>query len=169
MIKKYIAGSYRRELQSSGDIDVLIKQENNDPDTLHKFVNYLKKHGYIVEEYVYGNKKFQGMCKLKDSEHSRRLDILFTTVEEYPFALFYFTGSGTFNPKLRQIVMDKGFRLSEQGIYEIDDKKKVKKQIHKDRSGKPFRTEEDIFSFINIPYIKPKDRNPDILDKIIIE
>ena len=166
-----IAGSYRRELSSSGDIDVLIKQEDNDPDTLHKFVNYLKKHGYIVEEYVYGDKKFQGMCKLNDckSEHSRRLDILFTTVEEYPFALFYFTGSGTFNPKLRQIVMDKGYRLSEQGIYEIDDKKKIKKQIHKDKDGKPFRTEEDIFNFINIPYINPKDRNPDILDKIIIE
>ena len=164
-----IAGSYRREMPSSGDIDVLIKNENNDPNTLHRFVNLLKRNGYIVEEYVYGDKKFQGMCKLKGYKHARRLDILFTTVEEYPFALFYFTGSGTFNPKLRQIVMDKGYRLSEQGIYEIDEKKHIKKQIHTDKDGKPFRKEEDIFNFINIPYINPKDRNPEILDKIIIE
>ena len=162
-----IAGSYRRELPSSGDIDVLIKHENNDPDTLHTFVDFLKKSGYIKEEYVYGDKKFQGMCKLEGHNHCRRLDILLTTVEEYPFALFYFTGSGTFNPKLRQIVMDKGFRLSEQGIYEIDDKKKKKNQISVDRNGKVFREEKDIFNFIGLPYIDPKNRNPDFLDKIM--
>lgn len=164
-----VAGSYRRELPSSGDIDVLIKEDNNNPETLHLFVKKLKESGYIIEDYVYGDKKFQGMCQLDGDKHARRLDLLLTTVEEYPFALFYFTGSGTFNPKIRQIVMDQGYRLSEQGIYEIDEKKKIKNQIYNNKQGLPFRTEEDIFNFIGIPYIQPKNRNPDTLDKSIIE
>jgi DNA polymerase/3'-5' exonuclease PolX len=160
-----ISGSYRRKLDYSGDIDVLIKHESDDPKIFKRFVFELQNKGYIIEDFVYGNKKFHGMCKLEGYENARRIDVLFTTVEEYPFALFYFTGSGSFNPKLRQIVMGKGYKLSEQGIYEIDiSTKKVLNKIEKTNKGEIFKTEEDIFDFINIPYISPDKRNPNILD-----
>ena len=87
-----IAGSYRRNKSESGDIDVLLKCEKR--ETFTKFIKKLVNQGYLVEELALGNKKYNGICKLGRNGIGRRIDIMYTKPEEYPFAILYFTGSG---------------------------------------------------------------------------
>jgi DNA polymerase IV (family X) len=43
---------------------------------------------------------------------ARRLDFLYTSPEEYPFAVLYFTGSKGFNTAMRQRALDLGYSLN---------------------------------------------------------
>ena len=90
-----IAGSYRRGGEESGDIDVLIKSEKK--EIYKRFINKLNKLGYLIDELALGPKKYNGVCRHRFSGIARRIDIMYTTPDEYPFAIFYFTGSDNFN------------------------------------------------------------------------
>ena len=79
---------------------------------------------------------------------ARHLDIIETTPEEYPFAQFYFTGSGGFNVKMRKLAIN-GIFLKRIFYYSKENKKQVDKKIVLDKIGKPsFETEQDIFKFL---------------------
>lgn len=78
----------------------------------------------------------------------RRIDFLYTPRSEYPFALLYFTGSKLLNIKMRKIAKnDKELSLNEKGFFKgtkmIDDN---------------FNSEEDIFDYLGMKYLKPLDR-----------
>lgn len=156
-----ITGSYRRKLPDSGDIDVLITHPNDPEDyeeIFKKVVDKLKK-SYIKDVFALGGKKCMAVCKLPRFKCFRRLDLLYTKKHEYPFALAYFTGSGEFNVKLRNIALAKGYSLSEYGL------KHNKGENKGEFVDVEFLTEEDIFKFLGQEYIKPEDRNPNVLDK----
>ena len=87
------------------------------------------------------------MGKFKSSP--RRIDIMYTRPEEYPFAILYFTGSGDFNQRMRADALKMGYTMNEYSIKNTDTKKKVD-QI--------FMNEKDIFKFLNYDYLKPEDR-----------
>ena len=81
----------------------------------------------------------------------RRIDFLYCHPNEFPFALLHFTGSGTFNQVLRAHATKKGCSLSEHGIKYLDGK----------QNTHSFREEKDIFEFLEIDWLHPKDReNP---------
>ena len=90
----------------------------------------------------------------------RRIDIMFSTMREAPFGLLYFTGSGQFNVEMRNHALSLGYSLSEYGL------KKEKKFV--DNNGKPFETEQDIFKFLGIKYVEPKDRKGGIINDNLI-
>ena len=46
-----------------------------------------------------------GLGKINISPCYRRIDIMYTKPEEYPFAILYFTGSGDFNVKMREYAL----------------------------------------------------------------
>jgi len=164
-LKVMIVGSYRRGVEKSGDIDILLKDKNDDEKVLKKFIDLLTRKGYLIDQFGFGKKKFNGMSRLINSDlPARRVDVLFTTKKEYPFALFYFTGSGSFNPKFRQLAIEKGYRLSEHGIDKLDKKKnKVIEKLNTDT----IESEEDIFKFFDVPYIEPENRNPRYLGEVL--
>jgi len=140
-----LVGSYRRGQNSSGDIDVLIQAHEN--LRMEEVVSLLSKDGYITDILAQGEKKFMGVCRLKRHSTHRRLDILITTNTNYPFALLYFTGSGEFNIKMRQWALNKGYSLNEYGLTPTID---------------GIRTEEDIFKALELKYVEPHNRTPDI-------
>lgn len=143
-----ISGSYRRGAQDSGDIDVLITGDQNkltDCKTKLFDMRYLLKDGVFAS----GEHKFMGMCQLQNFKTARRIDMLYTPPSEFPFALLYFTGNFQFNITMRSHALSLGYSLNEQGLYDIETKKKVN---HK------FETEEDIFSFLEYPYVEPQNR-----------
>ena len=152
-----IAGSYRRGESSSGDIDILITSDLKDSSVLKQLVSLLKKNNLICDDLVMGSKKYHGIAKLSGKNmKNRRLDIMYTDPEEYGFAKMYFTGSGEFNVMMREIVSKKKLRLNEYGIYE--------KQTKIDIPHKHTVVEEqDIFNYLNIPYVEPKNRNATVL------
>lgn len=142
-----IAGSYRRQKETSGDIDVLLKAKS--PKTYKKYIETLVSLGYLVCELANGTKKYNGVCKLGWNGMPRRIDIMYTKPSEYPFAIFYFTGSDEFNKKIRSLCLDKGMSINEYSLKDSETKKPVK---HK------FNTELDIFEYLQIDYVEPCNR-----------
>jgi DNA polymerase/3'-5' exonuclease PolX len=144
-----VTGSYRRGAKNSGDIDVLITDKSG-AETSKIFwtvIEELEKSDYVVETLAKGKKKFMGICKLGDI--NRRLDMVYTTREHYPFALLYFTGSAEFNVEMRNLALSRGLSLNEYGFTDIKTRQPIKHA---------FKTEEDVFKYLDIAYIEPRAR-----------
>jgi DNA polymerase (family 10) len=86
------------------------------------------------------------MCKLSDCVVFRRIDIMVTKPNEYPFAILYFTGSKDFNTLMRQHALDRGLSMNEYSLKYTSDKSIV------DGS---FKTEKDIFEYLEYPFVEP--------------
>ena len=93
------------------------------------------------------------MVKLDKYKYNRRLDVLFTPINELPFAQLYFTGSGNFNVLMRRIATEKGYKLNEKAITRINPGVRNPATVS-------FATEKDIFEFLGIQYLKPSQRKP---------
>jgi NAD-dependent DNA ligase len=145
-----IVGSYRRGLESSGDIDVIIT--SNQPQVFTNFINELIAQKIIIEVLSRGPTKSLVITKIPSSDVFRRVDFLYTTPEEYPFSVLYFTGSKMFNTVMRGHALKQGLTMNEHGLYKMDDKKKGEKVDH------VFRDEQDIFDYLHLQYKQPKER-----------
>ncbi len=147
-----VTGSFRRMAQSSGDIDVLITHKD-DPSNVEELfksvIDRVKKEGYLCDVFAEGGKKCLGVCKLKRYKTFRRIDLLYTNKKEYPFAVLYFTGDAGFNVAMRQYCINKGLSLSEHGLKDENTGKFI---------DYVFETEEEIFAYLGLKYVEPKDR-----------
>jgi DNA polymerase/3'-5' exonuclease PolX len=56
-----------------------------------------------------------GVCRFEHPTH-HRIDIKYYPLEQYAWALLYFTGSGEFNRQLRLFAMKNGLQLSDHGV-----------------------------------------------------
>ena len=145
-----IVGSYRRGAQNSGDIDMIITSDS--PKVFINFIDELIKKKLIVEILSRGPTKCLVMAKIPSSDSVRRVDFLYTGLEEFPFAILYFTGSKIFNTVMRHIALEKGYTMNEHGINNMEGKKKGDKVSHR------FKTEKDIFDFLGLEYKAPTER-----------
>ena len=142
-----IAGSYRRKCKDSGDIDLLLKAMSK--KTYDTFIDTLVQEGYLTCQLARGSKKYMGMGKIDISPCHRRIDIMYTKPEEYPFAILYFTGSGDFNVRMREDALKQGYSMNEYSIKHTDTGAKV---------DKLFLEEREIFDFLGYQYLNPEDR-----------
>jgi DNA polymerase beta len=154
-----LCGSFRREKTQSNDIDILISKKDilfnsKKQNHLERIINKLKKptksnnNEPLIIDSMTDKKiktKFMGFSKLLDNP-PRRIDIRFVPFDSYYSALLYFTGSGDFNKKMRQIAKNKGYKLSEYGLF--------------DKEGNTFKinSERDIFQKLNMEYLPPRLR-----------
>lgn len=149
--KMEIVGSYRRGAESSGDIDVIIT--SNNPNVFVKFIDNLIKDKIILNVLSRGPTKCLVITKIHNSlGKARRVDFLYTTEEEFPFAILYFTGSKIFNTVMRHVALEKGYTMNEHGINKMEEKKKGEKVNIK------FTSEDDIFNFLGLEYKAPNER-----------
>ena len=163
-----IVGSYRRGAQDSGDIDVILtapKEAN-----YVAFIELLIKTRIIIEVLSRGKSKCLVISRLPsikpgtniNSNHvARRVDFLFCSKEEYPFSLLYFTGSKLFNTNMRAHALTQGYSMNEHG-FTLTSMKNNTPLI----SSISFNSEQDIFSFLKLEYILPKERNTCVLKYI---
>jgi DNA polymerase beta len=151
-----ICGSYRRLKMTSGDIDMLVvhpklktksQVEKAKINYLEKFVNKLVDDKFIVDSLTGTDvkTKYMGICQHKNNP-LRRIDIRFLPYESYYYAILYFTGSGDFNRKMRQVALEMGYILNEYGLY--DEKGKMIK----------VNSEKEIFEHLNMEYLSPELR-----------
>ena len=150
--KYEIVGSYRRGADSSGDIDVIITSTN--PNVFKNFVDLLFNEGIITNILSRGPTKCLVIAKLKDESIFRRVDFLYTSLEEFPFAILYFTGSKIFNTVMRHQALTMGLTMNEHGLYRLNESDKKKGE----KVDKIFYTEEDIFENLNMEYKAPHER-----------
>jgi NAD-dependent DNA ligase len=145
-----IVGSYRRGAENSGDIDVIITSTN--PKVFVDFVNELIKEKIILELLSRGPTKCLVIAKIPSSDAARRVDFLYTSPEEFPFSILYFTGSKIFNTVMRHEALQKGLTMNEHGLYKMEGKKKG------DKVDAVFKNEKDIFDYLNLVYKTPIER-----------
>jgi NAD-dependent DNA ligase len=152
--KMEIVGSYRRGAQSSGDIDVIITSSN--PKIFTKFIDYLIEEKIILHVLSRGPTKCLVITKIQNAlGKARRVDFLYTTPEEFPFAILYFTGSKIFNTIMRNNALKMGLTMNEHGLYKLSgDNKKVKEE----KVQHEFTSEKDIFEYLNLEYKRPEER-----------
>jgi DNA polymerase/3'-5' exonuclease PolX len=145
-----IVGSYRRGRPDSGDIDMLLRTPHPADDAaaaLTAYVTALQSAGYIREVLAHGDHKCLAIATLPGGT-PRRLDLLVTPPAEYPFAVFYFTGSDTFNVAVRSHALTRGFTLNEHALTALKSGRTV--------TG--IKTERDIFTALRIAWREPHER-----------
>ena len=150
--KYEIVGSYRRGASDSGDIDIIISNSKNDPSIYQNFIDFLIKEKLLVEILSRGKSKCLAICKLPNGT-ARRVDFLYSSPDEFAFAILYFTGSKLFNTIQRQRALTFGYTLNEHGICHLVNGKRGKKV------NQSFPSEKSIFDFLQMEYVEPCDRN----------
>jgi DNA polymerase/3'-5' exonuclease PolX len=157
-----LCGSYRREKDFSGDIDILITNKNlKNKNDCKKYLDQVIEGlgNFIVDSLTIKNynNHYQGfgcfknvlnkdMNKYFDLNSIIRFDIIVVPIESLFTAIMHFTGSGDFNQKMRNIAKQKNMKLNE---YELLDSNNKKIKIN---------SENDIFKNLNMEYIKPENR-----------
>lgn len=147
-----IVGSYRRGAESSGDIDVIITNDEDNRKVFDFFIDKLLEKKLIIHVLSRGKTKSLTISKLGDEYRARRLDIMYAPPDEYAFATLYFTGSKAFNTMQRQRALDLGFTLNEHGFHKMTHGSKGEK------IKENFPDERSIFTFLGMKYKKPEER-----------
>jgi DNA polymerase/3'-5' exonuclease PolX len=154
-----ICGSYRRNLPTSGDIDILITHPDMTPEEGNKvlisLVNKLNEKKFLIDSLTdKGKTKYMGFCRINTL--ARRIDIRFIDFDSYAPAVLYFTGSKIFNTFFRARAIELGYTLNEYGLYHIASGSKSKKE-----KGEQIEcySEQDLFKVLRVKYLSPEERN----------
>ena len=142
------AGSYRLGKESSGDVDLIITSPNMTPFIKDKIVDELKKAGILIDILSMGNTKLISFIKVRGKIY--QMDVAFIRENELPWYLLYFGSSRNFSKQIRLHASKLGYKLSEKGLFN---------KINGKRIDFYPRTEEEIFHFLNMEYVKPENRN----------
>lgn len=145
-------GSYRREKETSNDIDFIIcstelitKKDAEKHDYLDDFIERLKFKEIIVDDLTeHGDTKYFGIAQVKGV--IRRIDIRYFPYESYYASILYFTGSKDTNTKMRRVAQLNNWTLNEYGLY--DENKNMMKVT----------SEKDIFDYLGMEYLTPDKR-----------
>ncbi len=133
-----IAGSIRRHKEIVRDIDILVTAE--EPKKIHNaFVKY------PLAENVSARGDTKSSITLKSGMDC---DLRTVSEKEFPFALYYFTGSKEHNVAMRTVVKRGGYKINEYGLF------KGNRLI-------PCKDEEEIFKKFGFHYIPPELREGD--------
>jgi len=137
VIDTEMAGSLRRMRRTIGDIDLLAS--SNEPE---KVIDYFTELPFAVAVEAKGKTK-----STITHRSGRKVDLRVVSPEEYGSALQYFTGSKEHSVHLRGIAKDRGFKISEYGIFNVKSGRRL--------GGK---TETEIYSKLNLPVFEPEMR-----------
>lgn len=130
-----IAGSIRRRRETVKDIDVLITSDK--PQEVMKTIVELP----LVEEIIaFGETKTS--VRLKGGV---QMDVRVVEPECWGAALAYFTGSKAHNIRIRELALEKGFKINEYGVFKGEER----------IAG---LTEEEVYSILGLPFIPPELR-----------
>lgn len=149
--KYEIVGSYRRGLEESGDIDLILTSP--DKSIFKKFTDALKEENIIVVTLSSGASKCLVITKLTPQSTARRVDFLYSSPEEFPFAILYFTGSKEFNTVMRGHALKMGVSLNEHGLSKKEPGKKKEELV-----SHRFTSEKDIFDYLGLVFKEPTER-----------
>jgi len=135
------AGSYRRKKETVGDLDILAISDKGEEVIAH-FVDYEDVERVVSQGETRSTVVFRA---------GLHVDLRVVEEESYGAALLYFTGSKQHNITLRNMALDRGWKINEYGVWEADDEAAEQSQI----AGE---TEEEIYGLFELPWIAPELR-----------
>jgi DNA polymerase/3'-5' exonuclease PolX len=173
-IRFEICGSYRRGRLSSGDIDVLVIDEPGRsimsevlqwPYFTHSLASGPKKFMGVLRlpvvvqtepssrtaqpgpEVPSGQSPGVGLQATGQMGLYRRIDVELVQPNEYPYAVTYFTGTASFNVKMRDHCRLLGLRLNEKSLL--------------NSQGQPIivQSEQNLFEVLGLQYLTPEERD----------
>ena len=130
-----IAGSFRRRLETVGDIDILVSASDPAP-----VVDTLTRHPSVVTVQASGDTKCSVVLR-----RSLQVDLRIVPADSFGAALQYFTGSQAHGVAVRTIAVKRGLKLNEYGVFRGDER----------IAG---REEEDVYRAVDLPWIPPELR-----------
>lgn len=128
-------GSVRRFAESIGDIDIVVATTK--PLLVHDVV---RDWAEVTEVIGSGDTKTSILTR-----EGLQVDVRTVAPDQLGSALLYFTGSKSHNIALRQRAIDRGWLLSEYGLFDGDE-------------VLASRTEEDIYSRLGMEWVPPNIR-----------
>ena len=129
------AGSYRRGLETIGDLDILVTAPAG-RTVMDRFVAYQEVRDVLAHGATKSSVRLQS---------GLQVDLRVVPQDSYGAALLYFTGSKAHNVVLRQLAQQRGLKLNEYGVF---------------RGDKPIAgdTEESVYASLGLPWIPPELR-----------
>lgn len=129
------AGSYRRGLETIGDLDILVTAPAGRA-VMDRFVAYQEVRDVLARGETKSSVRLQS---------GLQVDLRVVPQDSYGAALLYFTGSKAHNVVLRQLAQQRGLKLNEYGVF---------------RGDKPVagETEESVYASLGLPWIPPELR-----------
>lgn len=145
-----IGGSYRREKETSGDIDILLwcLVPNQLSSMFPKIVEYFEGLGILKDKLSFGNVMYQGTGFIDEEYPSVRIDIkALKSINDYYYSVLYFTGSGKFNEMMREKAKSMGLTLGNDEMIINSTGEKIY-----------VRNEKDIFNILGVEWVEPSKR-----------
>lgn len=142
--KAEIAGSLRRKLETIGDLDFVVAS-SHPTSVMHWFTT----QPWVEQVLAKGSTKASVLLR-----QGIQADLRVVPLEQFGFALLYFTGSKDHSIKLRQRANELGYSLSE---YNLESLNASHPSPFRKRSKQPI-TETDIFKALSLCDIPPELR-----------
>ncbi len=137
ILKFEALGSFRRRLNSVGDLDFAATSTNTQA-AVDRFLSYP-----LIENIV---EKGPASATITLKGTGLQLDLLVAEPDSYGSLLQHFTGSREHNIALRTLAVKKGLSLSEKGIKLINGKLKK------------FASEEQFYKYLGLSFVPPELR-----------
>ena len=134
------AGSFRRGMETVGDLDFLVASSNPAP-----IMDWFTSMDGIAEVTAHGDTK--SSVRL---EGGMQADLRVVPTEQFYFALHHFTGSKDHNVRMRQKALSLGLSLSEWGLRPEEEKDSSRKA-----GPVEAHSEADIFQALGLPFVPP--------------
>ena len=134
------AGSFRRGMETVGDLDFIVASGNPAP-----IMEWFTSMDGVVEVTAHGDTK--SSIRL---EGGMQADLRVVPPKQFYFALHHFTGSKDHNVRMRQKALSLGLSLSEWGLRPEEEK-------DSSRKAGPIEAhaEEDVFRALGLSYVPP--------------
>ncbi|MDP7977338.1 DNA polymerase/3'-5' exonuclease PolX [Bacillus multifaciens] len=133
------AGSLRRVRETVKDLDFIIA--TTEPKKVRE---HLLQFDNMIEVIASGDTKVSVRLQY---EYDISIDFRLVKPEEFITTLHHFTGSKDHNVRMRQIAKDKGEKISEYGVENLET-----------GEVQTFETEEAFFAHFGLPFIPPEVR-----------
>lgn len=132
VIKTEVAGSLRRQLETIGDIDLLVAAADSDP-----IMSYFCQMDNV--ETVLGSGSTKSSVILLNG---LQVDLRVLPMEKWGTLLSYFTGSKAHNLRLRELALKQGLSLNEHNLKPVS-------------GGTPIlcESEEQVYNTLGLPFI----------------
>ncbi len=157
--KVEIAGSIRRRKEVIKDVDVLVATE--DPAPVHEVFCSMD---WVDEVTARGETK--SSVRLSTG---LQVDLRTVSLEQFPFALAYFTGSKEHNTRMRRRAKERGLKLNEYGLFVQDQMAMrasegsalvVRMRVDEFSGAMSLacESESDLYSALGLHYVEPELR-----------
>ena len=141
-----VAGSYRRRRETVRDIDLLAIATDPDPVMGH-FANYPQ---------IRSVEKAGGTRGTVILTSGLQVDLRIVPPGSYGAALQYFTGSKEHNVSVRKRAVARGLRVSEYGVFQVDDDTDESDPLSGTRVAG--ETEEEVYAALDLAWVPPELR-----------